>query len=198
MDIDHDDHHMQIADSFLVSALDIPSSSITYNLDNVLSNSQSQFTCDLTVAIESIPNLESMNTGVIDGNNDYDEPTTSGCSTSVGTKRIRDLVSETSCSSTSSETSSEYCDKIVPRKHDDGQRGKDYDSSGLQVTVTSTVTIGRKNKRRVARVRKRKMIGVNRVYVCDWCYGRATFKSCQGLRFHKTLRCPERERKLGK
>lgn len=35
-------------------------------------------------------------------------------------------------------------------------------------------------------------------YVCDWCDRKASFKSGQGLRFHKTLRCPRREAHLGK
>jgi len=35
-----------------------------------------------------------------------------------------------------------------------------------------------------------------RTYYCDWCKV-ASFRSGQGLRFHKTLRCPSRERQLG-
>ena len=37
----------------------------------------------------------------------------------------------------------------------------------------------------------------HKAYVCDWCDRKASFKSGQGLRFHKTLRCPRREAHLG-
>lgn len=36
----------------------------------------------------------------------------------------------------------------------------------------------------------------NKIYVCNWCQ-KAEFKSGQGLRFHKVLRCPSREQHLG-
>lgn len=36
-----------------------------------------------------------------------------------------------------------------------------------------------------------------RTYVCTWC-DKAAFRSCQGLRFHKTIRCPSRLTQLGK
>ena len=38
---------------------------------------------------------------------------------------------------------------------------------------------------------------VKKSYICDWCDRKASFKSGQGLRFHKTLRCPKRESHLG-
>ena len=56
--MDSDQEHMRIVDSFLIQNLDIPSSSLSYDLATVLSNSTSSFTCDLAVAIESIPNME--------------------------------------------------------------------------------------------------------------------------------------------
>ena len=46
-----------------------------------------------------------------------------------------------------------------------------------------------------AKKRKRKP-PPNKIYECNWCR-KAEFKSGQGLRFHKVLRCPVRETQLG-
>ena len=100
-----------------------------------------------------------------------------------------ELISETSCSSSSSSSDNSKCCKTSKGSGED----KEY-TPGRNMQVTAGSGSGNRKK---ARIRKRITPVTSRLYVCDWCFGRASFKSCQGLRFHKTLRCPERERKLG-
>ena len=79
------------------------------------------------------------------------------------------------------------------------------DSSTLQMTLNSSLSKPIKTCSTILGVAPKKRSkkrytppGFTRLYVCDWCDGQASFKSCQGLRFHKTIRCPARLQQLGK
>lgn len=61
--------------------------------------------------------------------------------------------------------------------------------------ATSSSAIVYTTPKRPAAKRKRRA-PMARIYYCDWCRV-AQFKSGQGLRFHRTLRCSAREKHLG-
>lgn len=71
---------------------------------------------------------------------------------------------------------------------------KSFPSSPLapiEENSTASAKKGRKKRRKI------RTPSITKIYSCDWCHS-ASFKSGQGLRFHKTIRCPSREKQLGK
>lgn len=68
---------------------------------------------------------------------------------------------------------------------------KSFPSSPLAPIEENSAKKGRKKRRKI------RTPSTTKIYSCDWCH-RASFKSGQGLRFHKTIRCPLREKQLGK
>ena len=209
---------MQIVDTFHSATLDMPANSLSYDLANVLSSSSSPFTCDLAAAIESIPNMEPIEFRP-DQNLAPDlGPSSSSCASDQCDSTFESLdvnherTSETSCSTTSSSSEDTRYQKVSKEKDTGYQKvskekrtndDEDYiPSQRLQVTSASgkgnsSGNSGSKKSSSKAGIRKRITPLPTRIYVCDWCFSCATFKSCQGLRLHKTLRCPQRERKLG-
>ncbi|KAI1285082.1 hypothetical protein HDE_12209 [Halotydeus destructor] len=78
--------------------------------------------------------------------------------------------------------------------------GKNSSLSPCPPTVAEvgSTTDVRKRKCPKKKNKKRLTPSSSRLYICDWCDGEASFKSCQGLRFHKTIRCPARHLQSGK
>ena len=64
----------------------------------------------------------------------------------------------------------------------------------VRETTSSSAIVYTTHKKPVAK--RKRMTPVTKIYYCDWCRV-AQFKSCQGLRFHRTLRCSAREKHLG-
>lgn len=217
---DHHHHYFQVVDSqFLVPTLEMHPNGLSYDLANVLSSSSPSFACDLAVAIENIPIMEPIHSttgeGIATSSGQYDQThgqqqqydTPNGAleyMNGPSTSRDADLLDDSSSPTiTSSDYSSNYCGKVLQemtgKEHHDDQEYKSRPEDEMVVTEglgDGKAASGKSGKKK-ARIRKRITAVTSRLYVCDWCFGRASFKSCQGLRFHKTLRCPERERKLG-
>lgn len=87
-------------------------------------------------------------------------------------------------------------EQTVPSLPDTQRVSEDVVSSS---SSCPSIIAGLGGKKTASRRYKKKSSNhrLHKSYVCDWCDRKAAFKSGQGLRFHKTLRCPRREAHLG-